>query len=276
MQLPNSALKLICLGLFAALASCQRPAPVPESQPAPAPPPLEGEALKQHQQHIALDAREIIQQYRYSMALLRNPDSMKQIAEEDRAIAQQIRDSTIVTNTFGIWRVGDQTLDTNGAYDYLKPSEFPDMPEEIAAWLEERDYTIPQVIPRADTLYMPEFAKPQNAFGRQLSDKEQTDWLVYCNSGPDVSIYIFWDSATQNVEALHDSLSYLRMDCCNYLLSAIKPQFIRRDLEDFINRKYPGKSPEIHYGISLGLFEKHSTQRLYKTNSEWIFFNDYE
>ncbi len=273
MKIRPAGITLFCSVIIAVLAACQRPAPVPENQPEPAPPPLEGEALKQRQQQIALDAREIIQRYRYSMALLRNLDSMKQIAEEDRKIAQQIRDSTIVTNTFGIWRVGDQTLDTNGAFDYLKPSEFPGMPAEIAAWLEERDYTIPQVIPRADTLHMPEFAKPHNAFGRQLSDKEQTDWLVYCNSGPDVSIYIFWDSSTQNVEALHDSLSYLRMDCCNYLVFAIEPSFIRRDLGEHLKDCKPSALSRIHYGIEIGLPEKPSTQMLYKTKEKWILFN---
>ncbi len=99
---------LFCLILFSALTACQQGAPVPENQPTKTPPPLEGEALRQRQHQIALESREIVQQIRDSLAALKEQNK----------------------------------IDTA----FVRPSLSPDLPDEIAVWLEQQGYWLIPVI----------------------------------------------------------------------------------------------------------------------------------
>jgi hypothetical protein len=257
MKLRPSGIISFCLVIFAALTSCQRPAPAPENQPDPAPQMQrqEGEALKQRQQQIALDAREILQQYRDSMAMLRNPDSMQQIAEEDRAIAQQIRDSLATLNE-------PSKIDTV----YILPRNYPGLPDHIASWLEKQGYVIPQAY-----TVQPEYIR--NVIEGEFIVEGQTDIAVLTTNFIDSHIIIFPQKSTANAHLISlfedskdwnvfaDSVATYR-----YTISHI-PQ---NDLSEIYDSQPSNDFPKPEQdGIELYLVDRASSI-YYLHHNEWI------
>ncbi len=195
MQLPGSALKLFCLVLLSAILACQQPAP----------PPLEGEALKQRQQQIALESREIVQQIRDSLeADLTYHDSS--IYARNRARSDSIE------------REWDKGKDECGAYSYRTPSRFPGLPARIANWLESRGYTIPQIYSPLYFRTAPEFENV-NAISGNFQKNSQLDWAVYCNNDSNAAIIIFYAQDTLDIQQVLHLPDSTLINCCNLSIS---------------------------------------------------------
>ena len=77
----------------------------------------------------------------------------------------------------------------------LPPSAFPQLPEDIVKWLEEKGYTIPQM-PQA--LFPYEKQEPHNVISGEFAQPGQTDWAVLASKEGKSSIIVFWGGNENN------------------------------------------------------------------------------
>jgi hypothetical protein len=89
----------------------------------------------------------------------------------------------------------------------VKPTDFPGLPENIALWLEERGYTIPQT----SWIYPEEYA---NAIMGSFIREGQIDWAVLVSRAGLMSLLVFSNSS---VEAIHNIFEDVGEDWWTYV-----------------------------------------------------------
>jgi hypothetical protein len=151
--------------------------------------------------------------------------------------------------------------DTIGVYDHwdtlkkgikrLPPSAFPELPPNIARWLEANGYTIPQS-------YYPK--KRNNLIRGHFKQSGQTDWAVLASRDSHSSIIIFWNGSEKDTTSFGDdsdnnylySLTDSTEGFSRYIQTATKG-YILRECSMYWEEKLP---PIIHEGIEDAVIER--------------------
>ncbi len=161
--------------------------------------------------------------------------------------------------------------DEYGAYSYLKPSEYSGLPANIAGWLEERNYVIPQIVPPMERFIKEEW-KYQNAIKGAFIRPGQTDWAVYCTSGKDTKIIVFENSDLQSIIVLNKDFDTIDLlNCCDLWINTMAPEPINKYYRLSKSDNFDCIPKVDHNGITLGnayrLF-----YILYLYNDHWLVY----
>lgn len=158
---------------------------------------------------------------------------------------------------------------------YILPAEYPGLPVNIAMWLDEKGYVIPQ-----SYKIMYEF-EMQNAISGEFITAGKTDWVVLTSDLKTMRLIIFPEGSLEhasNIMTKSDSLNWYVDD--GY---TVKYDFSTLATYDYILYKYTKKellkitenNPEMelpsltHNGLELYLVDKASSIYYYDGN-EWI------
>ncbi len=98
----------------------------------------------------------------------------------------------------------DLNLDTNRDTLSLPPAYFPELPPQLAAWLEQRKYRIPQV----HDIYMEQFTggfqkhDRYNVIHGNFDGQDERDWVVATFRDDTTKAFICWNADTSSIEQL--------------------------------------------------------------------------
>ncbi len=144
------------------------------------------------------------------------------------------------------------------------PTEYPGLPVNIAAWLEERGYTIPQC-------YVPENGKHSNVIFGDFKEEDQQDCAVLVTDSNRMKLIVFPSSLLSSVEVIVDEEIepyYWRIlpvrnnvSLFSYKIQSVGQEYIKTHYEALGGPE----PPEInHKAINLYLVEIASTVYYYK------------
>ncbi len=161
--------------------------------------------------------------------------------------------------------------DENGAFSYMKPSDYPGLPANIADWLEKRNYVIPQIEPPVFQ-YIEKDWGPCNVIIGNFIRPDQTDWAVYCTKGQETRIFIFTEAYTDSIISIERNLKTNDdLDCCSDWINSITPKTLV-DYHELIESQRSFQTPVIdHNGISVGSYD-FSNYELYFSMGRWYVF----
>ena len=169
--------------------------------------------------------------------------------EEKRSIPnevfqQQFGVAPLLADTATSLMESHPPIDDNNS-PYLFPHEHPDLPKNIADWLSERGYVIPQDIPKEDwDKYF-----PINVISGEFIKRGQTDIAVFCTNRKKTAIIIFLSGKLDELEIIDrtpDSISPshpegVPLECCHYWLTPISAENIFKTY--LVMRSYDIKQP---------------------------------
>ena len=78
----------------------------------------------------------------------------------------------------------------------LEPSALPQLPSQIADWMQAEGYAVPQSF--CDSL-------PHNAVSGNLNEDRTLDWAVLCSRADTSSVAVFWSGSTDSVLMIEPS-----------------------------------------------------------------------
>lgn len=147
----------------------------------------------------------------------------------------------------------------------LAPASFPQLPRNIARYLQSRKCRIPQLWDRAT---------PHNAIRGMFAIKGRYDWAVLCSDGKTSSILILWGGSTKSVSeiAKASDKSYLQVvdgkGTIGYsrAISVIGKDFILDHYKAYGGPKPP---PIRHQGIN-DIFDGKASVVYYRYRGKWI------
>jgi hypothetical protein len=146
----------------------------------------------------------------------------------------------------------------------LHPREFPELPGALAAALESRGCTIPQV---------PMIGKRHNVIRGEFAKPGQTDWAVLCSVKGSSSVVVFWNGSPSNpavIEERPDSLVLQSWTGGKMVysrdLSAVGEEFI---MSHYRGNGGPTPPPIDHQGVNDDFFGKASVV-LYYYHGKWL------
>jgi len=157
---------------------------------------------------------------------------------------------------------------------YLFPHEHTDLPGEIADWLNERGYVIPQYIPEESWA---EYF-PINVITGEFIKPGQTDWAVYCTNRKATGLIIFQGGSADNPEiveyypALIDyHMSYrVKFGCCYEYITTASPEEMYEAYLGMKQYGVPEPPPLDHDGICGSVFMEPCTMFYYRYEGEWV------
>ena len=158
--------------------------------------------------------------------------------------------------------------DTFGVYEYMRPSDFPGLPQPIASWLELRDYLIPQVLSLNEYANSPDL-RYQNAIIGEFSKVGQQDWAVYCSKENNAVIILFYNQDSLDYQILKFLPDSQGIRCCDLQISRAENYMIK-DEPNYVKSK--ASYPIIdHDGIYIAT-ATYPLDLIYKNKGKWIRF----
>jgi hypothetical protein len=147
---------------------------------------------------------------------------------------------------------------------HLPISSFPNLPDELAAMLNQRGCLIPQTY---------EAHRPENVIHASLERPGSSDWAVLCSAQGTVSLLVFFSSAPANLLVLsaapeterlkvHDPSGVLGF---NWGIDPASPEQVRQAQAGLLHRP----TPVDHDALADSLVDQHTVYHFYLKNA-WI------